>query len=124
MRSPARSPACGTRALSAARLCDRRGSLAQQFSALSTAESPEESARPAPRLFARVDTLPQGEAAELAVAAPAAGQSTPRSAAAASDVFSRRLQGKVAEMHERRRLARKVGVKAATADGRAKGGQG
>ena len=122
MRSPARSPACGTRALSAARL-DRRGSLAQQFSALSTAESPEESARPAPRLFARVDTLPQGEAAELAVAAPAAGQSTPRSAAA-SDVFSRRLQGKVAEMHERRRLARKVGVKAATADGRAKGGQG
>ena len=121
MRSPARSPACGTRALSAARL-DRSGSLAQQFSALSTTESPEESARPAPRLFARVDTLPQGEAAELAVAAPAAGQSTPRSAA--SDVFSRRLQGKVAEMHERRRLARKVGVKAATADGRAKGGQG
>ena len=122
MRPPAPSPACSTRALSAARL-DRRGSLAQQFSALSTAESPEESARPAPRLFARVDTLPQGEAAELAAAAPAAGQSTPRSAAA-SDVFSRRLQGKVAEMHERRRLARKVGVKAATADGRAKGGQG
>ena len=60
-------------------------------------------------MFARVDTFTLEEAARLGASL---GQST---ASVGSDEVSERLQGKVLQMQERRKLARSIGLKKATA---------
>jgi hypothetical protein len=110
--SPRSAPAACAHDLGAdAALCGcSSSSLTRAFGALSTAD--EAAPRnPAPRLFARVDTFTLDEAARL-------GASLGSNVGSAdSDSVSQRLQSKVSEMQERRKLARTVGLKRATAEG-------
>jgi hypothetical protein len=80
--------------------------LTRAFGALSTADTP---AATAPRVFARVDTFTLDEAARLGASLG------PSSASIGSDAVSERLQSKVLQMQERRKLARSIGLKKATA---------
>lgn len=84
--------------------------MTRAFGALSTADTPPVTA---PRVFARVDTFTLDEAARL-------GASLSQSAASdAPDAVSERLRSKVSQMQERRKLARSIGLKKATALGSA-----